>query len=53
MYAVIKEGVVLGYQWDNNPAEGFEFVLMTYDNSPAYVGGYYKEGKFYERESNE
>jgi hypothetical protein len=50
MYAVIKNGIVEGYSWDNKPVEGSKFILMTFDNSPAYVGGKYINGKFYERE---
>jgi hypothetical protein len=49
MYAVISNGIVQGYNWDNSPKEGLEFILMTFDNSPAYVGGKYKNGKFTER----
>ena len=52
MYAVIENGVVLGFNWDNNPIANCDFVLMTEHNSPAYVGGFYRNGKFYERESN-
>jgi phosphoserine aminotransferase len=48
MYAIIENGVVRGYQWDNNPVEGLEFVLMTFDNSPAYTGGRYENGRFTE-----
>lgn len=53
MYAVIKDGIVLGYQWDNKPTEGLEFVLMTLENSPAHVGGTYKNGMFYNLEGEQ
>ena len=49
MYAVIKDKIVQGYTWDNSPQDNLEFVLMTYENSPAYVGGTYENGKFKER----
>ena len=52
MFAVLRDGIVQGYVWDNSPQEGLEFVLMTYENSPAYVGGKYENGKFMERETN-
>lgn len=47
MYAVLKNNIVIGYKWDNQPQDGLQFVLMTAENSPAYVGGYYQNGKFY------
>jgi hypothetical protein len=50
MYAVLKNKIVIGYQWDNNPIDGLEFVLMTFENSPAYIGGEYKNGKFTRKE---
>lgn len=52
MYAVLQNKIVQGYTWDNSPQKGLEFILMTYDNSPAYVGGKYQNGKFIERETN-
>lgn len=50
MYAVIEKGIVKGYRWDNTPEDGVEYVLMTYDNSPAWVNGRYENGKFYKPE---
>jgi hypothetical protein len=52
MYAIVENGIVQGYQWDNEPKEGVEFILMTFDNSPAWVGGEYKNGRFYEGVAN-
>ena len=50
MYAVIEKGIVTGYTWDSKNQENKELILMTYENSPAYTGGKYINGKFYERE---
>lgn len=50
LYAMVKDGIVLGATWDNTPQDGIEFVLMTFENSPAYTQGTYKEGKFYKPE---
>jgi len=50
MYAVIEDGIVQGYVWDTesySKKETTEFVLMTFENSPAYTQGTYKDGIFY------
>lgn len=50
MYAIVEDGIVQGYVWDTSlyeKTDKTEFVLMTFDNSPAYTGGTYKDGKFY------
>lgn len=47
MYAVVRNSIVEGYVWEPTEDASVEYVLMTYDNSPAYVKGIYKEGKFY------
>ena len=50
MYAVIENEIVQGYIWDIDSypkKETTEFVLMTFENSPAYTNGTYKNGKFY------
>lgn len=51
MYAVVKKGIVQGYSWDKNECSGIEdteFILMTYENSPAYNNGKYINGEFYQ-----
>ena len=50
MWAVIENKIVQGYTWDTteySKTDSTEFVLMTFENSPAYVGGRYENGKFY------
>lgn len=50
LYAVVKDNIVLGSTWEipEVKEDGLEFVLMTFDNSPAFTGGTYKNGKFYQ-----
>jgi len=50
MYAVVRNEIVEGYTWEitNDPAVAF--ILMTYDNSPAWTKGKYVEGRFYKPE---
>ena len=52
MYAVVKDGIVQGYTWEKSDDSDLEYVLMTFENSPAYIKGKYKDGKFYEPEGN-
>ena len=50
MYAVIEDGIVQCYVWDTesySKIETTEVVLMTFENSPAYTQGTYKDGIFY------
>jgi len=50
MYAVVEKGIVQGYVWETETypkTKDTEFVLMTFENSPAYTQGTYKDGKFY------
>jgi hypothetical protein len=50
MYAVVKKGIVQGYVWETESypkTKDTEFVLMTFENSPAYTQGTYKNGIFY------
>jgi hypothetical protein len=47
MYAVVKNGIVKNYVWEKTE-EDAEFVLMTFENSPAWIDGEYKNGKFYQ-----
>jgi hypothetical protein len=47
MYAVVKDGIVKNYVWEKTE-EDAEFVLMTFENSPAWIDGEYKNGKFYQ-----
>ena len=52
MYAVVKDGFVVGMCWDSNKDEFQEenlLVEMTLENSPAYLNGTYDGTKFYER----
>jgi hypothetical protein len=48
MYAVIENGVVIGMDWQKTDIENVEYVLMTELNSPAWIGGKYENGKFFE-----
>ena len=52
MYAVVKNGIVQGYTWEITNDPSVDFVLMTYENSPAWIGGTYENGKFYELKGN-
>jgi hypothetical protein len=52
MYAVVKDGLVQGYTWEKSDELDVEYVLMTFENSPAYIQGKYEDGKFYEPERN-
>lgn len=50
MYAVVEKGIVQGYVWETKSypkTEDTEFVLMTFENSPAYSQGTYKDGVFH------
>ena len=49
MYARLENGIVTGYQWEDTEYKGVLLVLMTFENSPAYVGGTYENGKFKEK----
>jgi hypothetical protein len=48
MYAVIQNGVVTDMSWEKKDIENVEYVLMTELNSPAWIGGKYQNGKFYQ-----
>lgn len=47
MYAVIKNKIVQSYSWESKENDNYEYVLMTFDNSPAWINGLYIDGKFY------
>ena len=47
MYAVVRDGIVEGYTWESSDDPTFAFILMTYENSPAWTKGKYIDGKFY------
>lgn len=49
MYAVVHNSKVIDLSWGmpETIIEGYNYVLMTYDNSPAYLNGTYKNGVFY------
>jgi hypothetical protein len=49
MYAAISNGIVIGYTWEKSNPE-LDYVLMTYENTPAWVNGRYEKGKFYKPE---
>lgn len=48
MYAIIENGVVIGMDWQKTDTENVEYVLMTEFNSPAWIGGKYENGKFFQ-----
>jgi hypothetical protein len=52
MYAILENGIVAGYTFDDvkKHLPQYTYVLMTVDNSPAFVGGKYFNGKFLEME---
>jgi hypothetical protein len=51
MYAVISNSEVIDLAWGlpDVIVEGYNYVLMTYENSPAYLGGKYVNGIFYKK----
>ena len=62
MYAILgkDETTVVGYftpdiSYDEviKQAKGLTVIQMTPENSPAYVNGTYKDGKFYPPKGNE
>jgi hypothetical protein len=50
MFAILENGIVAGYTFDDveEHLPQYTYVLMTVDNSPAFVGGKYIDGKFLE-----
>lgn len=50
MYALVQHGKVTGYSWAKEESEDTDYVLMTFENSPAWIGGRYSNGTFYQPE---